>query len=104
MSNQARLAASRSESPFAVKRQERNAFSRFVSAEMRSLSPAEKAQFEQDGYLVLRNFFPAHTAAALLSRSKELIRDFDLKGHPMTTFVADKVDEVSQIPSTSIAS
>lgn len=57
------------------------------------LSAAQKLQFDRDGYLVIRDFFSAPTAAKLLEEAKSLIRNFDLEGHPMTTFVADKVDE-----------
>ena len=62
---------------------------------MRSLSADEKLQFERDGYLVIRNFFSTQTAATLLEKSQKLIREFDLEGHPLTTFVTDKVDQVS---------
>ncbi|KAK4706096.1 phytanoyl-CoA hydroxylase, partial [Phenoliferia sp. Uapishka_3] len=50
------------------------------------LSPAQKTQFEEDGYLVLRNFFTLETAGKLLDRAKILLNEFSLDGHPMTVF------------------
>lgn len=53
------------------------------------LTPAQKAQFEDDGYLVIPGFFAKDTADNLLKRAKLLLEDFSLEGHPMTTFETD---------------
>lgn len=58
-----------------------------------SLSPAQKEQYERDGYLVLRNFFPVSTASSLLARAKELLHDFSLEEHPLTVFNGSAEDE-----------
>ncbi|KAL8292185.1 hypothetical protein RQP46_001651 [Phenoliferia psychrophenolica] len=50
------------------------------------LSPAQKRQFEEDGLLLIPGFFSSETASKLLSRSKELLEEFSLEGHPMTVF------------------
>lgn len=52
-------------------------------------------QFEADGYLVVPRFFSQDQASELLERSRTLLREFDLEGHPMTKFhgTAD-VDQV----------
>ncbi|GAA5992772.1 hypothetical protein JCM11641_007804 [Rhodosporidiobolus odoratus] len=50
------------------------------------LSDQQKQQFEADGYLVIKSFFPQSQAQKLLSKSKELLKEFDLEGHPMTVF------------------
>ncbi|GAA5891937.1 hypothetical protein JCM6882_007413 [Rhodosporidiobolus microsporus] len=50
------------------------------------LTDEQKQQFEADGYLVVKGFFSPSDAAALLDRAKTLLKEFDLKGHPMTRF------------------
>lgn len=45
-----------------------------------------RTQFEEDGCLVIKGFIPQPTTQQLLDRSKELLRDFSLEGHPLTVF------------------
>lgn len=49
-------------------------------------NPCIRAQFEEDGCLVIKGFIPQPTTQQLLERSKELLRDFSLDGHPLTVF------------------
>ncbi|GAA6019357.1 hypothetical protein JCM11491_000907 [Sporobolomyces phaffii] len=51
------------------------------------LTSEQKAQFEQDGYLILPSFFTRERASRLLSRSHRLLSEFSLEDHPMTKFV-----------------
>ncbi|KAI0036856.1 phytanoyl-CoA dioxygenase [Vararia minispora EC-137] len=43
-------------------------------------------QFRKNGYLVIPGFLSEDQTMSLLQRSKELLRDFDLKNHPLTEF------------------
>ncbi|ORX90000.1 phytanoyl-CoA dioxygenase [Basidiobolus meristosporus CBS 931.73] len=51
-----------------------------------SFTPELKAKFDEDGYLVIPNFFTAEKAQELKERSDKLLNEFDLAGHPMTQF------------------
>ena len=51
-----------------------------------SLTAEQLATFDRDGYLVLRDFFTADTAAALKRRADELQQQLDLSTHPRTIF------------------
>ncbi|KAK3807717.1 MAG: hypothetical protein J3Q66DRAFT_356249 [Benniella sp.] len=55
-------------------------------AGLQFLTPEQKQQFEDDGYLVIPNFFTPETAEKLRLRAVEMLADFSLEGHPMTTF------------------
>jgi hypothetical protein len=44
------------------------------------------ASYRKDGYVVLPKFIEAAEADRLLARAHELLRDFELDGHPMTRF------------------
>ncbi|KAH7108096.1 phytanoyl-CoA dioxygenase [Auriculariales sp. MPI-PUGE-AT-0066] len=50
------------------------------------LSEEQKAKFHRDGYLVLPGFLSQDEIDAMLSRTKTLLQEFDLDGHPMTKF------------------
>ncbi|GAA6015918.1 hypothetical protein JCM10207_006806 [Rhodosporidiobolus poonsookiae] len=50
------------------------------------LTDTQKQQFEADGYLVIKGFFSQPQADKLLAKSRQLLKDFDLEGHPMTKF------------------
>ena len=50
------------------------------------LSPEQAEQFDRYGCLVIRQFFTKDQAKLLLDRSRQLLRDFSLQDHPMTTF------------------
>lgn len=43
-------------------------------------------QFDRDGYLILRSFLSPEETESLLTRSKELLDDFDPATHPLTKF------------------
>ncbi|KAI8353192.1 hypothetical protein BD560DRAFT_408465 [Blakeslea trispora] len=43
-------------------------------------------QFNKDGCLVIPNFFSKEKAEQLKSKAKQLLADFSLENHPMTTF------------------
>ncbi|KAM0789918.1 hypothetical protein ACM66B_006759 [Microbotryomycetes sp. NB124-2] len=57
------------------------------------LSSDQKSKFDRDGYLVIPSFLAANTVNQLLQRSHELLRDFSLDGHPMTTFSTEDDDD-----------
>ncbi|KAH8922820.1 phytanoyl-CoA dioxygenase [Atractiella rhizophila] len=58
-----------------------------------ALSQEQKDQFERDGYLAIPSFMSKDEIEALLRRSQELLRDFDLEAHPKTKFTtADSKD------------
>ncbi|KAF8476084.1 hypothetical protein BDZ91DRAFT_710930 [Kalaharituber pfeilii] len=42
--------------------------------------------FHKNGYLVLENELPEGTVKSLLARTKQLLEEFSLEGHPMTKF------------------
>lgn len=50
------------------------------------LSAEQLSSFERDGYLIIPNFFSAEVAAALRTRSDELLDSFDFSTHPKTKF------------------
>ncbi|KAI8909339.1 hypothetical protein DFJ77DRAFT_433504, partial [Powellomyces hirtus] len=51
--------------------------------------------FEEDGYLVLRDFFTLEDAQTLRTRARELLEGFDLESHPKTKFsTGEEVDHV----------
>ena len=50
------------------------------------LTAEQLAAFDRDGYLVIRDFFTAATAAALKHRADELQQQLDLSTHPRTIF------------------
>ncbi|KAK4048673.1 hypothetical protein OIV83_004643 [Microbotryomycetes sp. JL201] len=56
------------------------------------LSQEQKLQFDRDGYLVIKSFLSPDTVERLLERSHQLLRDFTLEGHPMTTFSTEDDD------------
>ncbi|KAF9959913.1 hypothetical protein BGZ65_012961 [Modicella reniformis] len=50
------------------------------------LTPEQKQKFEDEGYLVIPNFFTRETADGLRARAEEMLESFSLEGHPRTTF------------------
>ncbi|KAG5457302.1 MAG: hypothetical protein BJ554DRAFT_2727 [Olpidium bornovanus] len=50
----------------------------------------DRPLFEKDGLLVIDNFFSAETADVLKKEAQDLLRNFDIAGHPMTCFVASE--------------
>ncbi|KAI9205649.1 uncharacterized protein BJ171DRAFT_558437 [Polychytrium aggregatum] len=50
------------------------------------LTPAQLEQFQQDGYLVIPDFFTLDEAKALRERALQLLQDMDLASHPKTRF------------------
>ncbi|KAL7418409.1 hypothetical protein Q5752_006867 [Cryptotrichosporon argae] len=53
---------------------------------MAALSPAQLAQWKEDGYLVIPGFFDAAETAEMLGRVHELLASFRPEGHPLTAF------------------
>ncbi|KAI8820527.1 uncharacterized protein EV422DRAFT_531198 [Fimicolochytrium jonesii] len=61
--------------------------SRRVSmVEAHGLSPEQKKAFDDNGYLVLPNFFPPKDAQILRDRAAVLLKEMDLDSHPRTKF------------------
>lgn len=50
------------------------------------LSPEQVQFFHDNGYLLLENALSSETVASLKDRTKSLLEDFSLEGHPMTKF------------------
>ncbi|WWD19605.1 hypothetical protein CI109_104067 [Kwoniella shandongensis] len=50
------------------------------------LTEAQKKQWEEDGYLVIPSFFDKQETKEMLDEAKRLCDEFDVDGHPMTTF------------------
>ncbi|KAI7902389.1 uncharacterized protein BX663DRAFT_510935 [Cokeromyces recurvatus] len=53
---------------------------------MTVLTKEQLAKFNQDGCLVIENFFSTTKAEELKLRAKELLANFSLEGHPLTKF------------------
>ncbi|GAA5938011.1 phytanoyl-CoA dioxygenase family protein [Sporobolomyces koalae] len=51
------------------------------------LTREQKAQFEQDGYLIIPSFFSSNQVEKLLAKSHQMLQDFSLEDHPMTQFI-----------------
>ncbi|KAL9114676.1 MAG: hypothetical protein Q9227_001354 [Pyrenula ochraceoflavens] len=58
------------------------------------LTPAQVAQFNSDGYLLLPEYLSLETCADLLSVTRKMLADFPLKDHPMTRFSTDEKDHI----------
>ena len=50
------------------------------------LSSAQRAAFEQDGFLIIPDFLDPQTTASLLNETLAQLRDFPLENHPLTKF------------------
>ncbi|KAF8971171.1 phytanoyl-CoA dioxygenase [Flammula alnicola] len=50
------------------------------------LTEDQITKFHADGYLVIPNFLSLQETAALLTRSKELLDEFNVEDHPLTKF------------------
>ncbi|SCZ98286.1 BZ3500_MvSof-1268-A1-R1_Chr3-2g06272 [Microbotryum saponariae] len=55
-----------------------------------SLTEEQKAQFDDEGCLLIKGFFSTETADELLGRAKQLLADMDLTDHPMTVFTTEE--------------
>ncbi|CAG8507300.1 7667_t:CDS:2, partial [Ambispora leptoticha] len=55
-----------------------------------NLSNEQKEKFDQDGYLVIPNFFSLETAEQLKLRASQLVDEFSLDDHPITIFSANE--------------
>lgn len=51
-----------------------------------ALTPEQLAQWKEDGYLVLPDFFSPTETADLYTRTQELLSSFDPTSHPLTRF------------------
>ncbi|KAL1696098.1 phytanoyl-CoA dioxygenase [Schizophyllum commune] len=65
-----------------------------MSAPLEYLTQEQIDKFYRDGYLVLPKFVDDDTVNALLTRSKELLDEFDADNHPMTRFTTADDDHV----------
>ncbi|KAH8551322.1 phytanoyl-CoA dioxygenase [Umbelopsis sp. PMI_123] len=57
-----------------------------TSASDLGLTKEQLEKFDNDGYLIIPDFFTQDQAKKLKSRADELLQDFSLEGHPMTRF------------------
>jgi phytanoyl-CoA hydroxylase len=57
------------------------------------LSPEQAATFHRDGYLVIPDALEPATVAALLAETHNLLENFSLEGHPMTTFATSNTSK-----------
>ncbi|KAG8891599.1 hypothetical protein FRB99_003458, partial [Tulasnella sp. 403] len=55
-------------------------------AQLQYLSTEQVDKFHRDGYLLLPGFLPQADVEAMISRSREILDEFSLEGHPMTKF------------------
>ncbi|TPX69307.1 hypothetical protein SpCBS45565_g02564 [Spizellomyces sp. 'palustris'] len=59
------------------------------------LTDEQRAKFEADGYLVIRDFFTTDDIVKLRNRAQQLLEEFDVESHPKTTFsTGEKTDHV----------
>jgi phytanoyl-CoA hydroxylase len=70
-----------------------------------SLTTAQLAEFETNGYLVLKDVLPPATVAALLAETHRLLAEFSLDGHPLTRFTtaASARNKKKKSPTTTAA-
>ncbi|KAF9421336.1 hypothetical protein BGZ94_008854 [Podila epigama] len=68
-----------------------------MTQQLHFLTPEQKQQFEDEGYLVIPNFFTKETADGLRARATEMLENFSLEGHPMTTFSTGTGEEKKHI-------
>ncbi|KAJ3020504.1 hypothetical protein HKX48_000708 [Thoreauomyces humboldtii] len=61
-----------------------------------SLTAEQIQKYQQDGYLVLRDFFTAGDAETLRARAKELLETLDVDKHPKTKFKTGEKDDNSR--------
>ncbi|KAF9516634.1 hypothetical protein BS47DRAFT_1340514 [Hydnum rufescens UP504] len=61
------------------------------------LTPELNQKFHKDGYLVIPGFLREDEITALLTRSKELLDEFSLDGHPLTCFTTDESGDKKHI-------
>ncbi|KAG8939585.1 hypothetical protein FRC04_006217 [Tulasnella sp. 424] len=54
--------------------------------DLQFLSQDQIDQFHRDGYLLIPNFLSDEDTQEMMTRSKQLLDDFTLQGHPMTKF------------------
>ncbi|KAK4686491.1 phytanoyl-CoA hydroxylase, partial [Tremellales sp. Uapishka_1] len=53
---------------------------------MTVITPEQHQQWKSDGYLLLPGFYSAAEAGEMLARARELLDEFKIEGHPLTTF------------------
>jgi len=61
---------------------------------LKFLTQAQIDKFHTDGYLVIPCFLTAQDTSALLTRSKQLLEDFDISEYPMTKFTTNDANHV----------
>ncbi|KAG8914736.1 hypothetical protein FRC00_011224 [Tulasnella sp. 408] len=57
-----------------------------MSNNLQFLTQDQIDQFHRDGYLLIPNFLSRDDIQEMMTRSKQLLEDFTLEGHPMTKF------------------
>ncbi|KAG8836146.1 hypothetical protein FRC20_007122 [Serendipita sp. 405] len=60
---------------------------------MEILSEEQIHRFHQQGYLVIPNFLSDGEVHGMITRTKQLLEEFDLEGHPMTKFSTGEDDQ-----------
>ncbi|PVG03061.1 phytanoyl-CoA dioxygenase [Serendipita vermifera] len=66
-------------------------------ASLQVLSEQQVKNFYERGYLVIPNFLSEEEINTLIRRSKELLHEFNLEGHPLTKFTTgDEEDETKK--------
>ncbi|KAG8936287.1 hypothetical protein FRC02_003224 [Tulasnella sp. 418] len=63
------------------------------SQQLRFLSQDQVDQFYKDGYLLIPNYLSKQDIRAMIDKSKELLAEFSLEGHPMTRFTTEDSKE-----------
>jgi len=61
---------------------------------MEYLTQKQIDQFHKNGYLVIPNFLSSEDTSALLTRSKQLLDEFDVDSHPLTKFTTSDDNHV----------
>ncbi|RUS20871.1 hypothetical protein BC937DRAFT_94165, partial [Endogone sp. FLAS-F59071] len=62
-----------------------------------TLSEEQLRKFEDDGYLVVPNFFSHEQAEELKVQAAKLLEEFSLEGHPMTKFSTGEGNDVKHV-------
>jgi ectoine hydroxylase-related dioxygenase (phytanoyl-CoA dioxygenase family) len=57
------------------------------------LTPEQLESFNENGFLVVRNYLSADEVQSLLTTTHDLLENFDLESHPMTRFTTGDDDE-----------
>ncbi|KAI9634113.1 uncharacterized protein MKK02DRAFT_34716 [Dioszegia hungarica] len=53
---------------------------------MTVLTAEQKQKWKEDGYLAIPDFFSSEETNEMITRARQLLNEFDIEGHPLTTF------------------